>query len=307
VIDPEGIYDPRVSNDRLLLGLKGTMSEFELNLLRQRSLQAILQKAGRGALQFILPIGLCWTRSGKIELDPDRRVRHAIDTVFEKFTLLGSARQVLLWFRQNQVVLPRIRILEGERQIAWELPIYGMIIKLLRNPVYAGAYAFGKTENRIRIRQGRAIKTAGHAKAQEKWTVLLRDHHPGYISWEQYMRNQTLLAENAHIKKKMSRSAARGGHSLLAGLLRCRRCGRMLHVGYSGTTGTVPRYFCRGAHINHGTDRCISFGGLRVDEAVSSEILSIVELHAIESAIVAAQQLAEQDNAQREALRLELE
>ena len=307
VIDPEGVYDPRVSNDRLLLGLKGTMSEFELNLLRQRSLQAILQKASRGALQFELPMGFCWTHGGKIERDPDRRIQHAIAMIFEKFLLLGSARQVLLWLRQNRVVLPRGRVIDGERQIEWKLPIYGMIIKLLRNPVYAGAYAFGKTENRVHMRQGRATKTAGHAKPQEKWTVLLRDHHPGYISWEQYMRNQTTLAENAHMKKKMSRSAARGGHSLLAGVLRCRRCGRMLHVGYSGTTGNVPRYFCHGAHINHGTDRCISFGGLRVDEAVSKEILRVVEPHAIESAIAAAQKLAEQDDAQREALRLELE
>jgi len=307
VIDPEGIYDPRVSNDRLLLGLKGTMSEFELNLLRQRSLQAILHKAKRGDLQFELPIGFCWTRNGKIEIDPDRRIQHAIATLFEKFTLLGSARQVLLWFRQNRFFLPRSKVVDGERRITWVLPIYSMIFKVLRNPLYAGAYAFGKTENKIRINHGRATKTAGHAKPQEKWTVLLRDHHPGYIPWEQYMRNQTTLSENAHMKKKMSRSAARGGHSLLTGLLRCKRCGRMLHVGYSGTTGNVPRYFCHGAHLNHGTERCISFGGLRVDEIVGKQILSVVEPHAIDAAIEAEQRLAQQDDAKRAALCLELE
>ncbi len=307
VIDPEGVYDPRSSNDRLLLGLKGTMSEFELNLFRQRSFQAILHKAHRGALRFELPIGLCWTRDGRIELDPDRRVQHAIGMVFEKFVAFGSARQVLLWLRQSRVLLPRFKWIDGERQTEWTLPIYGMVIKFLWNPLYAGAYVFGKTETRLLMHQGRALKTAGHRKPQEKWTVLIHDHHPGYISWEQFLRNQTTLFENAHMKKKMSRSAARGGQSLLAGLLRCRRCGRMLHVSYSGATGTVPRYNCHGANINHGEGRCISFGGLRVDEAASHEILRVVEPHALEAAMRAAEDLSQRDAAKAEALRLELE
>jgi len=307
VVDPEGIYDPRSMNDRLLLGLKGTMSEFELNLLRQRSVQAILQKAQRGALQYCLPIGLCWTRSAKIELDPDRRVQSAIRSVFAKFVELGSARQVLLWFRQERVTLPRHRGVGVDQEVAWELPVYGGIIKLLQNPLYAGAYAYGKTEGRIEMRNGRARKTAGHRKPQERWTALIQDHHPGYLSWEQYLRNQVTLAENAHMKPKVSRSAARGGHSLLAGLLRCGRCGRMLHVGYSGTSGTVPRYFCRGAHINHGEERCLSVGGLRIDAAVSDEILRVVEPIAIESALHAAELQDQQNQQRREALRLELE
>lgn len=307
VIDPEGIYDPRSSNDRLLLGLKGTMSEFELNLLGQRSFQAILQKAQRGDLRFELPIGLCWTRDGRIELDPDRRVQHAIRMVFEKFVASGSARQVLLWLRQNGVLLPRYKRIDGERQIDWALPIYGMIIKMLWNPLYAGAYAFGKTETRLLMHQGRAHKTAGHRKPQEKWSVLIRDHHPSYISWDQFLRNQTTLFENAHMKKKMSRSAARGGQSLLAGLVRCRRCGRMLHVTYNGTSGGSPRYHCRGAAINHGEGWCISFGGLRVDEAASHEILRVVEPHAVDAALRAAADLSQRDAAKAEALRLELE
>jgi DNA invertase Pin-like site-specific DNA recombinase len=307
VVDPEGIYDPRSMNDRLLLGLKGTMSEFELNLLRERSVQAILQKAQRGALRYCLPIGLCWTRSGKIELDPDRRVQAAIRSVFAKFVELGSARQVLLWFRQERVTLPRHRGVGVDQDVAWGLPIYGGIIKLLQNPLYAGAYAYGKTEGRIKMSNGRASKTAGHRKPQEQWTALIQDHHPGYLSWEQYLRNQVTLAENAHMKPKMSRSAARGGHSLLAGLLRCRRCGRMLHVGYSGRGGTVPRYFCRGAHLNHGEERCLSVGGLRVDAAVSGEILRVVEPIAIESALHASELQEQQTQQRREALRLELE
>jgi len=283
------------------------MSEFELNLLRQRSMQALLQKAQRGELQYCLPVGLSWTRSGKIELDPDRRVQCAIKLVLEKFAEFGSARQVLLWLRQQRITLPRLESLDGERRVVWMLPIYSMVIRLLQNPLYAGAYAFGKTEFRIRMIDGRASKSDGHRKPRERWIALIQDHHPGYLTWEQYVRNQTTLAENAHMKRKMSRSAARGGHSLLAGLLRCGRCGRMMHVGYSGTTGNVPRYFCRGAHINHGMERCISVGGLRVDQSVAAEILRACEPHAIEAAVRAADALIEQNTQRRKALQLEVE
>jgi len=137
--------------------------------------------------------------------------------------------------------------------------------------------------------------------------VLIRDHHPGYISWEQFERNQTMLADNAHMKTRMEPKAGRGGRSLLAGLLRCRRCGRMLHVAYSGTHGEVPRYHCRGAHINHGEAWCISFGGLRPDRAVAAEILKAVEGNAIEAALAVAARVAEQRRQRSRALSLELE
>ena len=198
VVDPDGIYDPAIINDRLLLGFKGTMSEFELNLLRQRSLEAIRQKAGRGELQFLLPVGLCWTGTGKIERDADRRVQQAIQLVFTKMTELGSVRQVLLWFRQEKISLPAFPRDPGEPTMVWKVPIYNTLLKMLTNPAYAGAYAFGKTQSRVRVVEGRARKTAGHRKPQPEWIVLIRDHHPGYISWEQYERNQALIASNAH-------------------------------------------------------------------------------------------------------------
>lgn len=307
VVDPDGVYDPGVLNDRLLLGLKGTMSEFELNLLRQRCQEAIRQKARRGELQFALPVGYRWTPSGKIEIDPDRRVQQAIQMVFAKTAELGSARQVLLWFRGEKVSLPAA-VREGPgRELVWKLPVYNTIWHMLRNPVYAGAYAFGKTESRTKVVDGRARKTIGHLKPVDTWMVLIRDHHPGYISWEQFERNQTMLADNAHMKSRMEPKAGRGGHSLLAGLLRCRRCGRMLHVAYSGSRSEVPRYHCRGAQINHGEAWCISFGGLRPDRAVAAEILKAVEGNAIEAALEAAARSAEQHNQQRRALSLELE
>jgi DNA invertase Pin-like site-specific DNA recombinase len=306
VIDPDGVYDPSVLNDRLLLGLKGTMSEFELNLLRQRSLEAIHQKARRGELQFRLPIGYRWSTFGKIEVEPDRRVKQAIDMVFAKFTEFGSARQALLWFRREKVELPQ-KSEDAREQIHWRSPVYNTIWKILRNPMYAGAYAFGKTESRTKVIDGRARKTDGHRKTMESWLVLLRDHHEGYISWEQFERNQAMLDDNAHMKSRMEPKAGRGGRALLAGLLRCRRCGRMLHVTYSGTHGDVPRYHCRGAQINHGEDWCISFGGLAVDRAIAAEILKAVEGNAIEAALEAASRVAEQQKQKQQAWAMELE
>src|SRR3984885_6324932 len=307
VIDPDGVYDPGILNDRLLLGLKGTMSEFELNLLRQRSLEAIRQKASRGELQFRLPVGFRWAPKGKIEIDPDRRVQEAVHLVFTKMVELGSARQVLLWFRGEKTALPALVLDSPGHDVAWKLPVYNTIWHMLRNPMYAGAYAFGKTESRTKVVDGRARKSEGHVKAPEAWTVLILDHHPGYISWEQFERNQSMLADNAHMKSRMEPKAGRGGRSLLAGLLRCRRCGRMLHVAYSGTHGEVPRYHCRGAHINHGEAWCISFGGLRPDQVVAAEILKAVEGNAIEAALEVAARVADQQHQRHSAISLELE
>src|SRR6202049_1584280 len=307
VIDPDGVYDPGVLNDRLLLGLKGTMSEFELNLLRQRSLEAIRQKARRGELQFRLPVGYRWTHNGKVELDPDRRVQQAIHLVFTRMTELGSARQVLLWFRGEKTSLPSLVAESSGHDVIWKLPVYNTIWHMLRNPMYAGAYAFGKTESRTKVIAGRARKSEGHFKSRDTWMVLIRDHHPGYISWEQFERNQAVLSDNAHMKSRMEPKAGRGGRSLLAGLLRCRRCGRMLHVAYRGTHGEVPRYHCRGAQINHGADWCISFGGLKPDRAVAAEILTAVEGNAVEAALEVAARATEHQRQRHRALSLELE
>ncbi|HEX4227179.1 MAG TPA: recombinase family protein [Bryobacteraceae bacterium] len=167
LIDPEGVYDPRLSNDRLLLGLRGTMSEFELSVLRQRSLEAIRQKAQRGELRFCLPVGYYWGSAGKIELDLDLRVQNAIHLVFRRFQELGSARQVLLWCRQENVALPAVGYGEGNHRIYWKLPLYHTILKILTNPAYAGAYAFGRTEVRTKMMAGRARRTEGHQKPRE--------------------------------------------------------------------------------------------------------------------------------------------
>jgi excisionase family DNA binding protein len=307
VVDADGVYDPRVCNDRLLLGLKGTMSEFELSLLRQRSFEAIRAKAGRGELAFCLPIGLCWTSAGKIDLDPDKRVHDAMGLVFRKFDELGSVRQVLLWFRHEKVALPSATKGDKGHSSTWRLPGYSTVHAILTNPMYAGAYVYGRTEDRTHVVDGRARKTSGHRKAREQWTVLIHDHHPGYISWGTYERNQHTMVENAHMKKRMERKAGRGGRALLGGLLRCRRCGRMLHVTYSGAGGRVPRYHCRGAHMNQGESLCISFGGLRPDQKISETLLEAVQPKAVCAAIEAAERVTADHTGHIHAIELELE
>jgi DNA invertase Pin-like site-specific DNA recombinase len=307
LIDLEGIYDPRITNDRLLLGLRGTMSEFELNLLRQRSREAIQQKAKRGELRFCLPVGYCWGIKGSIEFDPDLRVQDAVHLVLRRFQELGSARQVLLWCRQEQIQLPTVGYAEMNRQIYWKPPLYSSILKILTNPMYAGAYAFGRREVRTRVEAGRPYRTEGHIKARDQWLVLIRDHHPGYISWEQFECNEKMLAENAYMKSRMGRPSGRGGPSLLVGLLRCRRCARKLRVHYLGKGRKEMRYLCINAHLNQGTAKCIWFGGKRVDEVVSAEILNIIQPNAIQAALQAAEKAQRQQSERVRTLELELE
>jgi DNA invertase Pin-like site-specific DNA recombinase len=305
VVDVDGVYDPNLINDRLLLGLKGTMSEFELNLMKQRSLEARRQKARRGELQFPLPVGFRWSASGQLEKDPDLRVQQALELVFHKMTELGSIRQVLIWFRQQNLGLPVLPI--GEDQAVWKPPVYRCLWTILTHPLYAGAYAYGRREVRIQIVEGRARKSQRRRKPRSAWAVLIRDHHPGYISWEQYERNQAMIAANAHMKSDGEPKAGRGGRSLLCGLLRCRRCGHMLHTSYGGTGNVVPRYDCNDRHLHYGEARCLSFGGLWVDEAVAKEALDAIGGNALEAALEAAEQMRQQRQELRKSLELEVQ
>jgi DNA invertase Pin-like site-specific DNA recombinase len=304
VVDLDGIYDPTLTNDRLLLGMKGTISEFELNLFRQRSMEAIRQKATRGELQIQIPVGFCWAPSGKLEKDPDHRVQQAIELVFRKLIELGSVRQVLLWFRQENICLPAFPHETGEHKMVWKLPSYATLHSILTKPVYAGAYAYGKTETRTKIVEGRARKSAGHRKPQSEWKVLIKEHHPGYLSWDEYERNQSMIAVNAHMHSGGEPKAGRGGGALVSGLLRCRRCGRMMQVFYPGT---LVRYVCNAGRSRYGEGTCISFGGLRVDAAVSKEVLEAVSGNAIQAALEAAEQMQQKRCDLRTAIELELE
>lgn len=307
VIDPDGVYDPRLVNDRLLLGLKGTMSEYELSLLRQRGLAARDSKAQRGELRFSLPPGYCWNELGQIEMDTDERVIDTIRLLFRKFRELGSARQLFLWVREAGIHIPVFRQNSPHQRIAWQAPAYHNLVEMMQNPIYAGAYVFGRRTNRTRLVDGRAKKTEGHRKPMHAWNVLLRDHHAGYITWDEFEENRQLLAENAHMQKRASRKAARGGRALLTGLLRCGRCGRMMHVFYGMRSGHAHRYQCRGDDAHVGAGLCIGIGGVRVDQAIAAHIMEAISPLAVEAAIQAAEQVTQADDDVRQAVRRELE
>src|SRR5215475_13034181 len=284
IVDEDGIYDPRHPNDRLLLGMNGTMSELELSLFRQRSHEALKQKARRGALFLGVAAGYVKSGRDKIEKDPDQRVQDALKLVFSKFAELQSVRQVHVWLRDEGIALPaKSNDAEG-RCIVWKLPLYNTVHNILTNPVYAGAYAFGRTTSKVSVEDGRKRVRRGLRRSRMEWEVLLRDQHEGYITWAEFERNQRVIANNATGKgSAIARGAARRGELILAGLLRCGHCGRKMYVGY----GKSGRYYCQGAVVNHGTERCISFGGLRVDQAVGTEILRVLKPLGIDAAVKA--------------------
>jgi DNA invertase Pin-like site-specific DNA recombinase len=307
LIDHDGVYDPCTINDRLLLGLKGIMSEFEISTLRMRADEAKRQKAARGELRLHLPVGLVYSTSTgcTIELDPNRRVQQAIHLVFRKFRELGAIRQVMLWFRREQVKLP-VSPLSKRRTIEWKIPKYSSVHEILTNPFYAAAYAYGRTEYRTTIVNGRPKRTAGHTKPIEDWDVLILEHHPGYIDWDEYLKNAALIEENAYMRAS-GRKSARGGHSLMSGLVRCRRCGYKIYISYTGVDNAIPIFRCARQHHAEGKDFCINFRGKRFDEQLSKQVLQVVESKSIEAAIEAANHAGERHLAQREALVLELE
>jgi hypothetical protein len=213
------------------------------------------------------------TEDDRIEKNPDQRVRDAIALVFAKFREFGSARQILLWLRQEKIELPAVKYDPTGRQTVGKLPGYSSLLRMLSNPLYGGAYAFGRTKTITRIENGRKRVIHGNRLAQKDWRVLLVEHHEGYITWDEYQANQSVLANNANMKSDLVRGAVRRGEALLAGLLRCGHCGHKLHVAYSGTTGQVRRYECRGSHVNQGSARCIQFAGWPAEELVTQELL----------------------------------
>jgi DNA invertase Pin-like site-specific DNA recombinase len=307
VVDHDGVYDPRLVNDRLLLGLKGTMSEYELSLMRQRGIASRDAKAARGELRFTLPPGYCWNEIGKIELDPDEHVQAAIRLVFRKFIELGSGRQVFLWMRQTGIKMPIVQRNIEVYKIQWKAVAYHTVMQILHNPAYAGAYAFGKSIDRIKIVDGRARKTSGHHKAIEDWNALIHDHHEGYITWQQYEDNRRLLLENAHMKKRTARKSARGGRALMTGLLRCGRCGRRMRVFYGMGSGNAHRYQCRGDDGHVGAGLCIGVAGVRTDRTIVTQILEAISDRAVEAAILASDQAAKAADDVLAALEREIE
>lgn len=305
VIDHDGVYDPRHPNDRLLLGMKGSISEFELGVLRMRMLEAARAKARRGELRHTPPIGYLWDHQVGVILDPDLRVQEVIRLTFRKFRELGSARQTLLWLAQEQVHFPRPSDSVTLTSFEWRAVRYTQVIKLLKNPFYAGVYAYGKTSNKIEAHNGRGRVARKRQKPIEEWDVFLKDHHEGYISWEDYECNQSQLARNAFGQKGGVKSG-RGGDALLAGLVCCGRCGRRVRVAYRGGQST-PVYRCQSSNLQFGAVRCMAFGGVGPDRLVAQAVLEAVSPLAVEAAITTVAQMTKAQEDRRAMVELELQ
>ena len=306
VIDQDGIYDPRHPNDRLLLGMKGQISEFELGVLRARMLDAARSKAARGELRISVPIGYVWHPQAGLGLDPDIRVQEAIRQIFARFRKLGSARQVLLALSAQNLCFPRPS--DGRTMVNFDwTPIrYRNVISVLKNPFYAGVYAYGKSEQRTEIVDGRVHKSYGHRRPMAEWEVVLKDHHEGYIEWAEFERNQAQLAANAFSKAGGTKSG-RGGRALLGGLLSCARCGRTMTVTYAGRAPGNPGYRCNRRQLQLGLEPCLGFGGARVDAAIADEILRVVEPLAVKASLEAERMQVEGLSEQRRAAELDLQ
>jgi DNA invertase Pin-like site-specific DNA recombinase len=307
LIDDDGIYDPRLINDRLVLGVKGTMSEFELSLLRQRAREAFEQKVRRGCVLWQVPIGFVRTDEDQIEKVPNRQVQQAVQLVFQKFRELGSARQTMLWFRDAQIRVPAIVPSTGGEEIVWQLPNESRIHQMLRNPIYAGALAYGRTKAHCTLIDGRLQQTSRSRKARADWSVLLQEHHDGYISWEEYCKNQQILEANLAKREVKNTGAAKSGPALLSGLLRCGRCGRMLFVAYGGNGGRVPRYGCKGGRVNRGSAACLSVGSLRIDQAVVEQVLAAIQPAGLHAALAAEAEVGREQEQIRRTLTLAVE
>src|SRR6266498_5538542 len=274
--DGDGVYHPADYNDRLVLGLKGTMSEAELHLIRSRLTAGLRHKAAKGELRQGLPVGFDYDADGRVVMSPDEAVIEAIATVFRRFEELGSARQVLLSLRGDGLRLPRRPARTG--QITWAAPTYPAVHDFLTNPVYAGAFVFGRTRTEKRIGPDGRVVERTRQVPREQWEVCIPDHHPGFIGWERYEQIAEQLRGNWRPPRGHGGGPAREGTALLQGRLRCGKCGRLMQTGYSGTKGNCPRYVCARAKQLYGTERgCQSLGGRRLEQRVLAEVFAVLE------------------------------
>jgi DNA invertase Pin-like site-specific DNA recombinase len=307
--DNDGIYHPALFNDRLLLGLKGTMSEAELHIIRARLDGGIRNKAARGELRRGLPVGFVWgEQDGEVLFHPDEAVTGAIRTVFERFAEFGSARRVWLWFRSEGLSFPLQTMPAGlPGPIRWVTPTYTALHHILTNPVYAGAYTYGKTRYERYVDANGAVRKRIRHLPMEQWAVLIPEHHPGFIDWATYQANQARLDSNTRPKPHQAGGAVREGSALLQGIVTCGHCGRRLHIHYRGRNST-PGYHCSGKDLVEGRGvYCLNVGGLVIEQAVANAFLEAVTPAAVEAMRLTVEQLRTNHDAALSQWRLEVE
>lgn len=303
LVDHDAVYDIRKTNDRLLLGLKGNLNEYELDLLRLRAHEARVEKARRGELYGRVAVGYRKTADGPIEKHPDARVQHAVRVAFDKTLELGSVRQVLLWLREQRMEMPVNRNDRGD--VLWKTATYAWLHMVLTNPVYAGSYVYGRTMGVATMADDGSLRRKVTRKPSDA-SVLLHDQHEGYIDRETFERLQAMITSNSQSRRRPGPGAPRIGLALLAGLLRCRRCGAKLNVNYGGVKVRVHRYECSRANLDRGDERCLNFSGLDVDDRIVELVLQVVQPAAIEAAAKLATEDSSQRDAAMDALSLEL-
>lgn len=271
MIDEDGVYDPGQYNDRLLLGFRGTMSEAELHWLHCRLVGGKLEKAQQGILRFRLPVGLVYDAAGRIVLDPDEEIQHAVRQVFEVFATAQSALAVVKHFADYGLQIPdRLWQRERKGEVVWQPLRHARVLSILHNPFYAGAYVYGRTTTRQRPVPGTAprVKGATRQVKRDDWPTLLTEHHPGYISWAQFRRNLEQLDDNRTFDRDQRRGAVREGGALLQGIVGCGVCGRRMTVRYM-PDGLRPIYGCAQLHKDFARKTCQFMRGDGIDTAVA--------------------------------------
>lgn len=305
--DADQLYDLNLLDDQLVLGIKGTLSVVELRVLRQRLYEGMLNKARRGALYRIVAPGYVRGADGTLVKDPDVRVQDAIALVFRKFRETGSARQAFRWFRDCEVELPVNKSRGGRHVIVFQLPRLCFVTGIIRNPIYAGAYVYGRRPTEKVVVDGRVKRRQRGIVAPELAQVFIRDHHESYIDWASYENNQRMLRDNSKQRGgDDSVGPARSGQGLLTGLLRCGRCGRKLHVRYWGKSGTAARYLCSGDY-EAGGRYCLGFGGSTVDRRFCKELLAVISPLGLQASFEAITRLENVDDERRGALSRQLQ
>jgi excisionase family DNA binding protein len=305
IADSDGIYSPQDFNDRLLLGLKGTMSEAELHLIRARLDGGLRNKAKRGELCQNLPVGLDRDDDGRVVHCADEQVRRAIERVFCLWRRLGSARQVVRELIAEGQRLPRRTV--GQRRVRWVRASYGAVHDFLTNPAYAGAFVFGRSRTEKRLDDLGRVRRRTVELPLEQWSVCIPEHHPGYVSWDDYLATRERLRQNVILPGEGG-GAAREGTGLLQGIVRCGQCGRRMQVAYSGRGGRVPRYACVRAHHLHGTDHaCQSLGGVRLEKAIAQAFLEAVTPAGLRASAQAIEELERQHDERLAGQRLAVE
>ena len=279
------------------------MSEAELHVLRARLRGGSLHKAGKGELRLPLPAGLEYDETGRVRITPDEAVADAIATVFSYFEELASARQVMLRLQAEDRKLPRRAT--SDRRVRWATPTYRAIHDILTNPVFAGAYAYGRKRTERRV-EGGVVRERQRRAPREEWHVCIEGHHPGYITFERYLANQERLRANWRPPRGEGGGAAREGRALLQGLIRCGRCGRKMQVGYSGKT-LVPNYSCVRGNQLYGTERCQSVGGRRIERVVLDSVFEALRPAGIEATLRAIEHASSDHQTRVRSAELELE